>query len=69
MLNEMISYMYRCPVCGRYHDGPLDKWWCPYCGPTLDTLTIQKLEKLTNRVDIIEALIRWSEITSLDDED
>ena len=54
MLNEMLSYMWKCPVCGRYHNGPLERWWCPYCGPTLNTVSIEKIKDIINRLDIVE---------------
>lgn len=63
MLNEMIGdYCGQCPVCGRYHHGPLNYWWCPYCGPSLSTTTLKKIEILSNKVDLIEAFIKWHEI-------
>ncbi len=37
MLNDMIGIHgigFECPVCGRFHAGPLELWWCPYCGQT-----------------------------------
>lgn len=64
MLNEMINFCGKCPVCGRYHHGPLEYWWCPYCGTSADSI---KLQKLTKRVDIIEAFIKWYEINDMED--
>ena len=54
MLNEMIGNRYECPVCGRYHNGPMDQWWCDYCGPSLTTLALTQLDNLAQRMTIIE---------------
>ena len=63
MLNEMLYILDKCPVCGRYHRGPLPGWWCPYCGPSLDSI---KLKELTNRVDIIEAFVKWYDMKEME---
>lgn len=55
MLNEMISGRYECPVCGRYHHYiPLNSWWCPYCGPSLNTITLKKVDNILERLAVIE---------------
>lgn len=57
MLNEMIGDFGPCPICGRYYHGPMNGWWCPLCGPTVNMKLVKQIEKLTNRVDLIEAFI------------
>lgn len=57
MLNDLIMYIGQCPVCGRYYHGPLENWWCPYCGPSMSLKAIQQIENLTNRVEALEALV------------
>lgn len=58
MLNELINvYNNCCPVCGRYHNGPMDYWWCDYCGPTLDTITINKVNDILARLIAIETKV------------
>ncbi len=51
MLNEMLGAAcccgMECPVCGRYYHGPMNGWWCPYCGPSLSTITLKKIEKIS----------------------
>ena len=41
MLNDLIMYIGQCPICGRYYHGPLENWWCPYCGPSMSLKAIQ----------------------------
>ena len=41
MLNEIIAIIGRCPVCGRYFHGPMDYWWCPYCGPSISSKAME----------------------------
>lgn len=65
MLNDMIGIHgigFECPVCGRFHSGPLELWWCPYCGQTFSQKAVQDLNKLTNRVDIIEQILQQYEM-------
>lgn len=55
MLNEMISHSCECPVYGRHHYYiPLDGWWCPYCGPSLSTITLRKVDDILERLAVIE---------------
>ncbi len=68
MLNEMLGGCGPCPVCGRYyHCGGDPWWWCPYCGPNLSQTVYKKVEKLSTRIDIIEAFIKWNEIKDLEE--
>ena len=57
MLNEIIAIIGRCPVCGRYFHGPMDYWWCPYCGPSISSKAMEQIEQLNNRVEILERTV------------
>lgn len=62
MLNELIEYSRagNCPVCGRYGSSePWEEYWCPYCGPDNGTLALRQINKITNRLDLIERFIQW----------
>ena len=63
----MIGYFGECPICGRIYHGPKAGWWCPLCGPTIDLQTLKKIERISNKVDLIEAFIKWQKINELED--
>ncbi len=60
MLNELlILRSSACPLCGRY-TGPMprDNYWCPYCGTSLNTLALNQLNELIERVDALEETLQ-----------
>lgn len=69
MLDEMIRIAGKCPVCGRYYHGPMEYWWCPYCGDNTGHKTMRELKALGNRVEIIEAFIKWYEMQDMNEID
>lgn len=68
MLNEMMECFGECPICGRIYYGPKNGWWCPLCGPAIDLQTLRKIENISNRVELIEAFIKWAEIKEIGEE-
>lgn len=55
MLNEMLSGVYlACPICGRYHQIPLEYWQCPYCGSDVN----QKIKNLEKRIENLEQYLQ-----------
>lgn len=55
MLNEMLGGVYlACPICGRYHQVPLEYWWCPYCGSDVN----QKIKNLEKRIENLEQYLQ-----------
>ena len=61
----MMECFGECPICGRIYHGPKNGWWCPLCGPTID---LQTFENISNRVELIEAFIKWAEIKEIGEE-
>ena len=54
MLNDLIGVYLQCPICGRYHRGPLEYWWCPYCGSNLQ----QQINNLEKRIENLEEYLQ-----------
>jgi len=55
MLSRYFIESSECPVCGRIHNySAWEDYWCPYCGTSLSTLALRKLDNLSNRITALE---------------
>lgn len=59
MLNEMLA-LSCCPVCGREDfRHPLSVYWCPFCGGGDNMKLKIQINKLNDRLQIIENNLEW----------